>query len=163
MKKKPYIAFAAVLLVCCSSCGNKYGLAPVTGKVVFNGSPAVGANVYFHPKAPLPKTAKGEPEYPIPQATVGEDGTFALASGDLGSGAYPGEYKVLIEWRKPDGRPAVDPTQVNRTTEPPKGENKFGHLPPDQLKGKYFSLEKPLLSAQVKEGGNQLPTFELTD
>jgi hypothetical protein len=163
MKNSPLIIPAVFVLLFCTSCGNKYGLAPVNGKVTYNGSPAVGANVYFHPKSPLPKRPKGELEYPIPMATVAEDGSFALSSGDLGSGAFPGDYKVLIEWRKPDAKPAVDPASNDHKTAPPKGEDKFGHLPSDQLKGKYFNLEKPLLSAEVKEGGNKLPTFELTD
>src|SRR5262245_15325321 len=68
-------------------------LAPLTGHVSFDGQPAAGATVIFHPlEAPA--------DAPRPTATVGTDGTFTLGTYQPGDGAPAGEYAVTVEWRK---------------------------------------------------------------
>ena len=124
----------------CSSCGNSSGAYPVTGKVMFNGEPAVGATVTF--------VRKGSPDplkEPTPQGVVGDDGSFTL-SGPGGDGARPGEYVVLIEWKEGAGA-------------------KRGRAPalsaPDRFKKKYLDPDKPLLTATVEAKSNTLSPFEL--
>jgi hypothetical protein len=154
----------ALGLICSTffvSCGDKHGLVPVSGKVLYDGKPAVGANVYFHPKSvpnPPPKPAP-----PLAQATVEADGTFHLQSGDWGYGALPGEYNVLVEYRDPADRPdpaALNSGKKNKQLNPNKLKT---HTPPDKFKGKYANLSKPLLTAEVKPRSNSLPPFELKE
>ena len=77
---------------------------------------------------------------------VQKDGSFSLVCGPLGQGAPPGEYDVLIEWR--------------RESHQAKGLAKKGS---DRLKGRYADPRRPLLHAAIKAETNNLPPFELTD
>jgi hypothetical protein len=136
-------------------CGPPAGYFPVSGKVLYRGEPASGAVVYFH-RAGDPAPA-GQP---IPFAVVQDDGRFSLASDGVGSGARPGSYSVLVEWRDGAGDGVV----------PVKGRGRVKlvkrsrvHSGPDRLKGRYFDISEPLLHADVKAASNQLPPFELTD
>jgi hypothetical protein len=66
---------------------------PVAGQVTYEGEPAVGAQVVFHPvghKLPDDEAAVG---------SVKEDGSFDASIS--GNGGIPaGEYAVTIQWRK---------------------------------------------------------------
>jgi hypothetical protein len=121
-------------------CRNSSGIYPVRGKVLYRGEPAVGATVTFVRKG----VAKGSKEHPS-QGVVGADGTFSLAS-PLGSGALPGEYAVLVEWKvgadKIKGRGAALSAA-------------------DRLDRRYLDPAKPLLSATVEPKTNILQPFEL--
>src|SRR5262245_17453617 len=129
----------AACAIACSSC-NSSGLYPVSGKVLVNGEPAVGATVTF-----VRKGSADPLKEPTPQGTVGEDGTFTLR-GPGGDGAPPGEYVVLVEWKEGAG-------------------GKHGRAPalsaPDRLKKKYLDPNKPLLTATVEAKTNNLPPFDL--
>jgi len=131
---------AAACALACSSCGNPAGLYPVTGKVLHNGAPAVGATVTF-----VRRGAADPLKEPTPQGVVGEDGGFTLR-GPGGDGAPPGEYAVLVEWKEGAGA-------------------KRGRAPalsaPDRLKKKYLDPNKPLLTATVEAKTNALPPFDL--
>ncbi len=96
----------------------------------------------------------------VPVGVVQDDGSFSLSSSDLGSGALPGSYAVLVEWRdgKADG---VVPVNAKGRTNLVKRTRV--HAGPDRLKGRYFDASKPLLQAEVKPGRNQLAPFELVD
>src|SRR5262249_42061318 len=80
----------------CLSCSADKGqpVFPVRGKVYFEGEPARGALVVFHPmnQSDL-KTAK-------PRAVVEDDGSFALTTFVAKDGAPPGDYAVSIAWKK---------------------------------------------------------------
>jgi hypothetical protein len=82
---------------------------------------------------------------------VGADGTYTLETGNLGEGAAPGEYVVLVRW----------PVETSKDPNRPAGKD--ASTAPDRLKRKYFNPAKPLLAATVTEGANVIPTFELTD
>jgi hypothetical protein len=128
---------AAVLA--CAGCGGN-GLYPVSGKVTYQGEPAAGAVVHF-------RRAGADPvnEHAV-MGIVQPDGSFALVCGHLGSGAPPGEYDVLIEWKRVTGQG--------------KGGPQHG---PDRLKGRYADPRRPMLQAVVRAERNVLPQFELTD
>ena len=129
----------AVVLVCASCSGTR--LNTVQGKVLYQGKPAKGAVVVFHPKGNDSLTA-------IPATGVaGEDGTFTLSSGK-NAGAVAGEYEVTVTWPEE----AKDPTKISLEPPPP---------PPDRLKGRYANRGTSGLTATVKSGTNQLEPFDL--
>lgn len=130
----------ATLALACASCGNKNNIYPVSGKVTYKGAPAAGATVFFRRRG-------GDPlnEHLI-MGIVQEDGFFELVCGSLGKGAYPGEYDVLIEWKR----------VIDQRKGGPRHE-------PDKLKGRYADPKRPRLHAKVRAEANELPPFELTD
>ena len=65
---------------------------PVRGKVLFQGRPAAGAWVIFHPKG-------GDLSSPRPRGKVNERGEFTLSTYEPNDGAPQGEYAVTIELR----------------------------------------------------------------
>jgi hypothetical protein len=68
----------------------------VKGRVLLKDrKPLAGGHVYF-----VPTSAP----WLLASAPVGPDGRFALATGDSGAGAPPGDYKVRVE---PDGPPPL--------------------------------------------------------
>jgi hypothetical protein len=135
-----FLLAAALVPAAVAGCGNPQGLYPVQGKVLYQGQPAVGATVTFHRKGEVDRLQEQSP-----QGVVGEDGTFTLA-GPSGSGAAPGDYVVLLEWKEGAGKA--------------RGRSP-GLKAPDRFKGRYLNPNKPLLQAEVKPGRNQLPPFEL--
>jgi hypothetical protein len=133
------ITTAALSLVALAGC-NSSGLYPVSGKVLVNGEPAVGATVTFVRKGAV------EPlKEQTPQGVVGEDGSFTL-NGPAGEGAPPGEYVVLVEWKEGAGKARGRAPALSA---------------PDRLKKKYLDPNKPQLTATVEAKSNMLPPFEL--
>ena len=126
-----------VLALACASCNNIY---PVSGKVMYNGSPAAGATVFFI------RQGGGSSAEAAIMSIVQEDGSFELVCGSLGKGAPPGNYDVLIEWKPVSGQS--------------KGRPQHGA---DVLKGRYADRKHPLLHATVESRATHLPPFELTD
>jgi hypothetical protein len=128
---------ASVMAVAGCGSGGRY---PVYGKVLYNGEPAVGANVTF-----VRTGAVAGSDIQAAQGTVQEDGTFVIA-GSAGAGAIPGDYTVLVEWKEGAGKV--------------KGRSPALSAP-DRLKNRYMNPNKPLLTATVEAKSNHLPTFEL--
>jgi hypothetical protein len=147
---------ASLLSAATCGCGESNGLYPVYGQVKYKGEPAVGASVSFFPKA-----ASG-PQGQVPRAEVESDGSFRLISGDLGSGAEPGQYAVLVEWRQGPVRTHRLDT-ARSVGKAAAREGKPLLIADDRLKGRYFDIAHPRLAAEVKAGSNSLPPFELTD
>jgi hypothetical protein len=139
MKKCLWSILLAVALAC-TSCDNANKIFPVSGKVIYKGSPAAGATVFFQ------RCGGDRVNQQTVMGIVQEDGSFTLVCGHLGKGAPPGEYDVLIEWRE---RP-------NRA----KG---LAHKTPDRLKGRFADPKRPRFQAVVHAEANNLPPFELTD
>ena len=139
MRPRLSAALVAACLVACAGC-NSSGLYPVSGKVLYNGEPAVGATVTF-----VRKGATDPLKEQTPQGVVGEDGTFTL-SGPGGDGAPPGEYAVLIEWKEGAGKTKGRAPALNA---------------PDRLKKRYLDPDRPRLTATVEPKTNKLPPFEV--
>jgi hypothetical protein len=131
---------AAALGLAGASCGNNDGIYPVSGKVTYKGQPASGAAVSFRRQG---GDASAEP--PL-LGVVRQDGSFVLLCGSRGQGAPPGEYDVLIEWKRAAG----------------EGQRR-AQTGTDRLKGRYADPKRPLLHAVVTAEPNALPPFELTD
>src|SRR5437588_294117 len=95
---RPAAALAAGLavFVCDAGCGSRgVKVYPVRGQVLFDGKPAGGATVVFHPTATDPKSTE---QPPTPTGTVEADGSFTLMTHPYGAGAPAGEYLVAIVW-----------------------------------------------------------------
>jgi hypothetical protein len=110
--------------------GKSNGLYPVSGTVTWNGAPVAGAIVEFSRQGADPLSQQ------VIMGLVAEDGSFTLSCGQLGKGAPPGEYDVLIKW----------PQTSNR---------------PDRFKERYANPNRPRLHAVVKAEPNKLDPFEL--
>ncbi len=149
------IAGTACWLAVAGGCGNSAGLVPVSGKVLYKGEPASGAVVYFHREG-----GSGAAAQPIPSGTVEDDGRFSLASDNLGNGAKPGKYAVLIEWPDRAGNGVVPVKTRGKTNLVKRSRVRSG---PDRLGGRYFNITNPLLHAEVKSSWNQLEPFDLRD
>jgi hypothetical protein len=139
---------AALMAIVCTSCGSP-AVYPVSGKILYKGSPAAGAAVVFRRAGTSPANAATEP---IIRGIVQADGSFELTCGSLGQGAPAGEYDVLVEWRRPIPRKQGAGCCCGR---PQHG--------PDVFRGRYADPEHPLLRAKVDEQATQLPSFDLTD
>jgi hypothetical protein len=139
MKRLLQLALAIVTLAC-ASCDRKEKIYPVSGNVMYKNLPAAGATVFFHRQGCDPMN-----EHMI-MGVVQDDGSFELVCGSLGKGAPPGEYDVLIEWKRSAGQN--------------KGRPQHG---PDKLKGRYADPKHPLLHATVEAQATNLPAFNLAD
>jgi hypothetical protein len=135
---------AAVLALACASCGGGSGpiLHPVRGKVTHQGKPAAGALVVFHP------VGNAGPAAVRPSALVGEDGSFSLTSSKPGDGAEAGQYQVTVIWLSTGGMAG------GMGGGEAKGDQ-------DRLRGRYNTPSTSGLTAEVKPGPNDLPSFEL--
>jgi hypothetical protein len=137
--KKTLPHLTAALALVCASC-NASNLNPVSGKVMYKGSAASGAVVFFI------RQGDDSNDDPSIVGIVQEDGSFELVCGSLGKGAPPGDYDVLIEWK---------PVSAQS-----KGRHQHG---PDKLNGRYSDRNNPMLHATIKPGRNDLPSFNLRE
>lgn len=137
---------AMVVLAGACGCGDgvdsglKVPVFPVKGKVTFEGEPASGAFVVFHPKTP-PKPGDTPSS---PRATVQPDGTFVLTTATEGDGAPAGEYAVTVQWMKP----------VKQGKDLVQG--------PNVVPKSYTEASSTPLGATVCESDNALETFAIT-
>ena len=122
----------------------------VEGAVTFQGKPAEGALVIFHPVA----DASGMGNKPY--GTVKADGTFTLTttSDKPDAGAPAGDYKVTVAWTTP-AKADAKAGAVNMG-----GDEKAGGGA-DRLGGKYSNAATTTLTATVKSGRNKLEPFAL--
>jgi hypothetical protein len=138
--RKFVLCLMAILAPACASCSNKGKPYPVTGKVSYQGAPASGATVFFH------RQGGDSMNDPMIMGIVAEDGSFELFCGSPDRAVPPGEYDVLVEWKRGAGQSKGRPQQG-----------------PDKLKGRYADPKRPLLHATVEAKANNLPPFELVD
>ncbi len=115
---------------------------PVRGRVLVRGKPAMGADVSFFGLDAELRTAAA----PFPRGTTDEDGVFELTSFELGDGAPEGEYAVTVVWRA-GSADEVDPELHDEH--------------PDHLRGRYANPNESPLRAEVLDGDNDLPDFEI--
>jgi hypothetical protein len=137
MSSKGFTVLGVVLLAL-SGCGEKrIPTVPVSGKVLYRGQPAPGAQVVLHPVTRDPEqlfSATG---------SVQEDGAFKIGVNAAGDGAPPGEYVATVQWFK------VVQTEGGAGPGP-------NVLPPQ-----YGSVETSPLKVIVNKGPTELPPLEL--
>jgi len=126
-------ALACFLATGCGSSAPQ--VYPVRGEVFFNGQPANGAAVHFHPL----EKEKRSPAF----ATVKDDGSFQLSTHVTNDGAAAGDYVVTLTWNSEK-----------------KVENEI-IIGPDRLGDRYSKPEKSNLKATIIAGENVLPRFDL--
>jgi len=123
----------AVALAGCSKGGpEELPVHPVNGQVVFNGKPAAGASIIFHPKA-------GGEGAVVARAQADNQGNYTLSTYRDGDGAPAGEYAVTVELRqliKKDGEFESGPNIIPR---------------------QYSSPATTRLVFKVAEGANSVP------
>jgi hypothetical protein len=87
----PVVALAALSL---SGCGGGPAMAPVKGRVMFNGKPVRQASVIFAP------IASGEKDLQAGKPATGltdDDGNYTLSTYKLNDGARVGRHQVKID------------------------------------------------------------------
>jgi hypothetical protein len=128
------VALAATGVSCCRS--DRTVVHPTQGSVRFQGQPATGALVVFHPLDTSPEMQKLRPG-----GNVEADGKYYLSTYGPKDGAPAGKYRVTVIWASPGS----------------------GERPgPDRLGGRYANPSTTPLTATVAEGDNQIEPFELT-
>jgi hypothetical protein len=128
------LALALPLLLCSCARDNHKPVFPVQGKVLYKGQPAQNAIVFLHP---LGKVA---PDEPTPRGIVAADGSFRIGTYRDKDGAPAGQYAVTVVWK----------------TEAKGGDDQDNLLP-----ARYLNPSTSGLTAQVKEGPNELEPFQL--
>lgn len=115
-----------------AGCSRGPKLVPVSGRLLYEGKPAVGATVVFIPAA-ADSAAIRPTEY------VEADGSFVLNTHPLGRGAPPGEYKVTTTLYPPNFKDLDDAKSL--------------------LSERYESADAGLLRATVRDGATTLESF----
>ncbi|MGO8748111.1 MAG: hypothetical protein ACLQNE_19225 [Thermoguttaceae bacterium] len=110
---------------------------PVTGKVLFKGKPAEGAQVTFI------GLDEKDPKSPKPGAQVKKNGVFRLSTFLSYDGAPAGRYAVTVVYRSP----------LRKVNDENTG--------PDLLRGRYADAKTTPLKAEIKTGNNELEPFDL--
>jgi len=134
------LAMVAAFAGCSDGSGSKSPVFPVKGSVKFEGEPAAGAFVVFHPKAP----AKPGEEAARSTAQVQADGTFEVTTSSQADGAPAGDYAVTVLWTKP----------IKQGNDTVAGPNV---IPPS-----YGSPDTTPLKVTIKDAPNQLEPFTIT-
>ena len=110
---------------------------PVEGRLLIQGKPAQGVQVFFHPSD---ATQRGKP-----RGVTDAEGNFRLRTYHDGDGAPAGDYTVTVYWPGPyNPRIAVE-----------------DQLPPDRLGERFMDPKSSLLRAKVSKGPTTLPPFDL--
>jgi hypothetical protein len=121
----------------------KLPLFPVTGKLLLDGQPMVGATIIFNPTTAFPPGAPKQ----RPRAMVDADGTFHVSTYANNDGAPAGEYKVTVSWKG-------DLTGVT--------SEQAGDLP-EKAPLTVQEASSSRLRIKVTEAENTLPTWELSE
>jgi hypothetical protein len=109
---------------------------PVEAPVTFQGKPAPGAFVAFHPVTPSENV-------PAPRGVVTRDGQLQVSTFNGGDGAPEGEYVLTVQWNR----------LVRRGDEVVAG--------PNVIPRKYASPQTSNLRVRVAAGDNQLDPIRL--
>ena len=121
-----------------SSCGpgDRKPVFPVTGSVYFQGRPAAGTRVAFHP-------SRDPSDHGLcPQAVVAADGSFRLTTYAAADGVPAGEYFVTLY-------------------APASGPDDDIHVHPDRLGGRYADPKSTPLTAAIPAQAITLGRFDL--
>ena len=133
------LAIELLMLTSCDSESDRVPVFPVRGELFFDGQPAEGALVIFHPVAPP------EPRTTNPNGRVQADGSFQLTTYESADGAPVGDYVVTVFW-----------------PEPPKSPIDHPAMGPDRLGNRYINPETSTMQVTVNEGENILEPIRLS-
>ncbi len=148
MAQRFLIGTTAILSLAIISCAGNSGLAPVTGKVTYQGKPVPEATIVF--------VGEGSARPAI--AISAADGTYSLRTLDA-NGAAPGNYMVVVtktELPAEAGEPPSMEEAANRARTPPP--------PPKRLlPAKYGDATTTPLKFEVKLGQKNEMDIQLAD
>jgi hypothetical protein len=122
---------AAMAVAGCDGPSWQADVEPVRGELFINGEPASGAMISLHPAGGRALDERGS----IPSAMVTEDGSFEVATYELGDGAPAGEYVATFTW-------------------PHAPE--LGTMSPDRLGGAFADPGSSSWRISVEPGSNRL-------
>lgn len=132
-----------ILLIACAclGCGRKQAsrleVYPVSGRLLVNGQPPAGAEVYFHPRQPIPGLATR------PLAKVAADGSFEPGTYLEHDGLPAGQYDLTIIW------PQVTVVENEEVTGP------------DWLGGRFADPQHPAAEVTVQDAAVTIPPIDL--
>jgi len=142
MLRNAYFAGLGLVIVLLTGCGGDTSnelspVYPVKGKIVVGGRPAAGVHVFLVPVGgTTPSNAAMNPH-----GTTDTNGSFAITTYAENDGAPEGSYQVLLNW----------PPVTKDGEESDDSERFFG----------WHDMYHSKLTAKVKTGSNELPTFNL--
>lgn len=152
----PCITYLGLGIALVVGCGTKTRLevAPVSGRVEYQGQGVPRATVIFHPTGKAVEGAKRL----RPFGYADDGGNFKMKTYVTDDGAPPGEYQVtIIAASAPSANsgPSKDGPVVETTpaTAGPK-------IPP-AVSAKYANVETSGITVEIKEQDNQLEAFQL--
>jgi hypothetical protein len=136
VRRLTYLLPALALALGCTEAKGPVRVHPITGKVLYDGKPAAGVQVFFMPtSAPMP------PDIPMnPRGVTDDAGNFSLSTFGNGDGAADGGYQVILLW----------------PPEEKEGVEEDG----DRLMG-WYDARHTKLSVHLKAEDNALPPFKL--
>ena len=147
------LAFAPLLALLAGCGGSKtteLTMNPVTGKVIYDGQPAVGVKVTL-----IPVDAPGVPKVPQnPHAVTAADGSFSIGTFTDADGAAEGGYQLVLMW-PPD--PAAKDAKAAKGE---KVESADEAQDVDRLMGWYDPLHSSI-NIRVKAGANAVPAIDI--
>jgi hypothetical protein len=143
----------AVIASCDGTQEGRVPVHPVRGQVLYQGKPLADALVVLHKAGAQTPPSKDKAEIPRPTGRTGEDGQFRLHTYFGDDGAPEGEYQVAVSITP---RPA---DTKNLLASAAAKEN--AKATPDVLGARYRDPAQSGLTAQIKQGENVLPPFEL--
>jgi hypothetical protein len=147
------VAIAFCSLTLAASCGSskkmpeikgKLPVFPVQGKLTAQGKPLAGAFLVFYPIRDLPEGSAKT----LPRARTLQDGTFSVSTYGANDGAPAGKYRVTVSWKGFDEGVTSQETRDSM---------------PEKLPANYQNSRRTKLRAEIAEGENSLPDFDLTD
>lgn len=133
------ILLLGLALVGCSGNIRLPSTVPVKGIVHYQGKPAPGIRVKFHPQFDMGKIKF------VPLGETGADGSFTLSTGAPNNGTPQGDYIVTFE------KPVVAPAKTTNYIE----------TEIDAFGGAYSDPSKSGFKVTIPQSGNSLPIFEL--
>jgi hypothetical protein len=136
--RKTLVLFALVFLAA-TGCDRdtKVTVHPVHGRVLYDGKPAAGVQVFLFPTG-----APGVPEIPTnPHGITDQNGYFTLGTYSDSDGAAEGGYQVVLFWPE--------------ETQNPDDETKH-----DRLLG-WYTVARSRLSVTVPAGGLEMKPLQL--
>src|SRR4051794_39043435 len=142
-KKACFLFTVALPALLCASCGRSgpKPVYPVSGQVLFNNKPPVGAQVVLHPVGEIGENSVR------PHGEVDDSGQFVLTTYAPHDGAPPGDYLVTVEWWQ---------------ARPSRSRDGDDFPPVNRLPARYGNAQASPLHVKVTEGANELPPIRLS-
>jgi hypothetical protein len=145
----PFALLTAGSIMGCGSSAEvtRVDVVPVSGKVLYRGQPAAGAEVTLHATDGAPQLA------PLhPHGVVQPDGSFQLSTYELNDGAPEGSFALTVHW----------PDESYQPRTPEEKENfLMGGLKPDKLRGRFTNPQTSDLHVTIDAGQPQLAPLQL--